>query len=276
MDRNPWIPVLLGLVLLALTGCLLVVTVRLGPAKKIIKPDQPDQVAVEGGEGEQESVDLGPLSVKTFRNTISAIRSFITTQKLVVALLFGYFLRMLGVCVSRLELIYISKRLDWSIARAAYLISLDSAVHLAVLLLLPGVTSLLLFKFSFSSLKKDIFLARLSIIFSVVGCAGLALSPTPWSIVISIIIYGLGAGYGSSIRGVVTSITSSQHRALLYSIMSMLDVIGTFIGTPLWPSVYRFGLKLGGIWTGLPFGIAAITLAVVSLTVEISYFTGRA
>jgi len=91
-----------------------------------------------------------------------------------------------------------------------------------------------------------------------------------------IIIYGLGAGYGSSIRGVVTSITSSQHRALLYSIMSMLDVIGTFIGTPLWPSVYRFGLKLGGIWTGLPFGIAAITLAVVSLTVEISYFTGRA
>lgn len=90
-----------------------------------------------------------------------------------------------------------------------------------------------------------------------------------------IIVYGFGAGYSSSIRGVVTSVTSSRHRALLYSIMSTLDVIGTLMGTPLWPAIYRFGLRDGGIWTGLPFGIAAILLAAVSLTVEISHFTGN-
>lgn len=97
----------------------------------------------------------------------------------------------------------------------------------------------------------------------------------PLLIRIGIIIYGLGAGYSSSIRGVLTSVTSSQHRALLYSIMSMLDVIGTLIGSPLWPAVYRFGLKAGGIWTGLPFGVAAIMLVAVSLTVEISHFASN-
>jgi len=55
--------------------------------------------------------------------------------------------------------------------------------------------------------------------------------------------------------------------------MSMLDVIGTLIGAPLWPAIYQQGLKAGGLWIGLPFGVAAILLATVSLTIETSRFT---
>jgi len=53
----------------------------------------------------------------------------------------------------------------------------------------------------------------------------------------------------------------------------MLDVIGTLIGAPLWPAIYQQGLKAGGLWIGLPFGVAAILLATVSLTIETSRFT---
>ena len=87
---------------------------------------------------------------------------------------------------------------------------------------------------------------------------------------VGIVIYGFGAGYSSSIRGVLTSITAPKHRALLYSIMSMLDVFGTLIGAPLWPAIYHLGLKASGIWIGLPFIVAACLFAIVSLTVEAS------
>ena len=54
--------------------------------------------------------------------------------------------------------------------------------------------------------------------------------------------------------------------------MSLLDIAGTLIGGPLWPAIYVVGLKLGGLWIGLPFDLAAVFLLLVSFTIEIARF----
>lgn len=80
-------------------------------------------------------------------------------------------------------------------------------------------------------------------------------------------IYGLGAGYSSSIRGLLASITEKTHHSLVFSMMGMLDIAGTLIGAVLWPTVYHLGLQMGGFYTGLPFAIASALLAFVLLSV---------
>jgi len=59
------------------------------------------------------------------------------------------------------------------------MVSLDSAVHLVTLLLLPLAAGLLVSRLRCDSLTKDWWLARFSIMLAVVGCAGMAFSPTP-------------------------------------------------------------------------------------------------
>ena len=51
--------------------------------------------------------------------------------------------------------------------------------------------------------------------------------------------------------------------------MGTLDMIGTLIGGPLWPAIYRVGLKLGGVYVGLPFMVATAMFALVFVSVEV-------
>jgi len=82
--------------------------------------------------------------------------------------------------------------------------------------------------------------------------------------------YGLGAGYSSSVRVLLTSLTDAPHRSLVFSIMGTLDIIGTLIGGPLWPAIYHVGLGIGELYTGLPFIVAAAMFVLVFGTVEIT------
>lgn len=84
------------------------------------------------------------------------------------------------------------------------------------------------------------------------------------------ILFGLGAGYSSSVRGLLTALTDAPHRSLVFSIMGTLDIIGTLIGGPLWPAIYHVGLRMGGLYIGLPFLVAAALFALVFASVEVT------
>lgn len=59
------------------------------------------------------------------------------------------------------------------------MVTLDSAVHLMVLFILPGAALILTSRFSLSSFARDWWLARSSVLMTVVGSTGIAFSPTP-------------------------------------------------------------------------------------------------
>jgi MFS family permease len=83
------------------------------------------------------------------------------------------------------------------------------------------------------------------------------------------VLYSLGAGYYQSVRAMLTAVTESQDRAVLYSVMMIVEIIATLIGAFLWPMVYGAGLQAGGFWVGMPFAAAAAILAFVYSTLAI-------
>lgn len=84
--------------------------------------------------------------------------------------------------------------------QAAYIVSLDSGVHLVVLLLLPGLNSLLMSRLSITSRVRDWWLAFSSVILALVGLAGMAFSPTSASMTFSKIFSATKKGTTNYLR----------------------------------------------------------------------------
>ncbi|OIW32352.1 MFS general substrate transporter [Coniochaeta ligniaria NRRL 30616] len=259
-DANPWVPIISGLLLLLAANVLLLATA--GSLMVDRRKIQEDSTATPGEDGQQDQdpVDQDQQASQgkeRWWGYISSFSALVVQRKVILVLLAGYWLRMLAVSVTGLQLIYVSRLFGWSYSKAAYIVSLDSAVHLAVLFLLPGAAALLTSRFSLSNVARDWWLARASVFVTVVGCAGMAFSPTPALMALSVVFFGLRAGYSSSVRGLLTSLTDAPHRSLVFSIMGTLDIMGTLIGGPLWPAIYHVGLGKGGLCVGLPFAVAA-------------------
>jgi MFS-type transporter involved in bile tolerance (Atg22 family) len=72
---------------------------------------------------------------------------------------------------------------------------------------------------------------------------------------LALIIGSLGTGYYSAIRSFVTSLVEKDEVGLLYTVIGMIDSIGTLIATPLVTVAFAFGVRRGGLLMGLPFFI---------------------
>jgi len=118
MDRNPWIPVLLGLIFIAIAGCLLI-GLSLGPESGPVeagretqrgeRPHSPrphDSLRDSGSR--KATAAMVPLN-----SLLTAIFRIMKQQRAVLILLGGYWLRMLAVSVTRLQLVYISRLFEW-------------------------------------------------------------------------------------------------------------------------------------------------------------------
>lgn len=77
------------------------------------------------------------------------------------------------------------------------------------------------------------------------------------------IIYGFGSGYNQSIRSIMTLSTPEEHRAIMYSVLGIMEAAGNLVGAPFWPLIYQIGLKGNGYWVGLPFVVTAGLMAGV-------------
>ncbi|KAL4786967.1 major facilitator superfamily domain-containing protein [Aspergillus varians] len=259
MDTLLWAPVLLGLGLIFLSFCLLLPV----PDQRPLDAEPPEEGMLEPASDD----DTPKSTVRTLHTAVVVLKG----QGSLVILLLGYLLRSLGGSVMTLMIIYSAQAFNWSFSRSGYLASLDSTAHLAVLLLLPPLQRLLLSQSASDGTSNLFALARGSALLLAVGCAGMALAPSPAFFAISIVLYSLGGGYSQSIRSILTASTPDEHRAITYTVMGILDTVGTMVGAPVWPLVYRVGLKLAGPWIGLPFVTAAALFGGVYLTL----FAGR-
>ena len=56
-----------------------------------------------------------------------------------------------------------------------------------------------------------------------------------------------------------------HHIGALYSAIALMEGLGDLISGPLLSTMLNEGLRIGGVWTGLPFIVTGIALAVVAL-----------
>ncbi|OTA38818.1 hypothetical protein BTJ68_01390 [Hortaea werneckii EXF-2000] len=107
--------------------------------------------------------------------------------------------------------------------------------------------------FRLSAQRKDLYLARASQGFVLVGWTLIGLSPNLACVVISMVVAALGQSTYLLIRSFLTSLVPADQIARVYSIVSLVDTVGTMLGSPLLAGLFGRGLALGGGWVGLPF-----------------------
>ncbi|GAM36239.1 hypothetical protein TCE0_018r05175 [Talaromyces pinophilus] len=152
---------------------------------------------------------------------------------------------------------YVSKRFEWSLAEANYLISVKALVSMALyLLLLPLIGRALAKKYSMTPPIIDLWLARASSLFGVVGPILLGLASGPVVLVISLILFTFSLGFPFSIQSYGTSLVQPVEVAPFFSALAVLRITATLLMSPVLAMAFKYGLKAGGAASGLIFDIA--------------------
>ncbi|KAK7730402.1 hypothetical protein SLS53_009021 [Cytospora paraplurivora] len=154
-------------------------------------------------------------------------------------------------------LLYVSKRFGWSFARANYLWALGEGVQLAILLvLLPGIGRILNLKIGWDAYSADSTMARSSTALLGLGTLLMGVAGQVPFLVVGIVLASSGAGLQSLLRSLITDSISPTDVSVVYSVVTILHVLGGSLAGPLYSTTFSAGLRLGTGWTGLPFIIA--------------------
>jgi hypothetical protein len=159
---------------------------------------------------------------------------------------------------------YISKRFHWSIADAGFLLSLQGIINIALFfVILPAFSTSLQSVFGLSAGGKDKLLAFLSSMFIFLG--SLLLAGDRITVVITgLIVFTFGAGLPPVCRSLAAYYVDSQNASKLQTLISVMETAGILYAGQFLSSLFALGIRLGGLWTGLPYiGVASITAITV-------------
>ncbi|EPE30593.1 MFS general substrate transporter [Glarea lozoyensis ATCC 20868] len=263
MEKDLWLPMYLSLGLLGLSVLVII------PMPETLNRDvESTESSSLTNHDEEESSKPGNVFtqiLETSRDTLYGFKSLFTSTMITV-LVFTFLVNGLTTSSANLYLQYASRRYHWTIAEAGFLLPLRSGVQLAMLLLILPYISHLLVKYGhFSINKKDLYIARVSVVSLMLGCIGIGLSPTPVVMAFFLVIYSLGFGFPVAVRSLATSLVEPHHIARLYAAIATLDNIGGMISGPMLSMLYSRGLSLDGAWVGLPFLASGVAYALVGV-----------
>ncbi|KAK0388418.1 hypothetical protein NLU13_4662 [Sarocladium strictum] len=227
MKVNVWLPVFIGFGCLGIaTGICLVIPV----AEHNVKPENTSSTRdSQGDDAHEEGRTLHRWLSHATQQTDAMFR-WVGDHKSVTLFLITLLLTTLGKYASALEMQYISQRYKWSWSEAGLVLTSRSVTSLLLFTtVLPAAGNLLLFK-GFTSISKDLCLARISLLLMAAGAVGVGLAPT-----------------------IMGSMVAPIHTGLLYTIIAIFEALGTLTAGPLLAQVLNVGLAWGGRWIGLPF-----------------------
>ncbi|KAF7933703.1 uncharacterized protein EAE98_003412 [Botrytis deweyae] len=273
MAKSPWIPILLGISFLTLGSLLILFIpetlhmqdrrtstshVALATSTNDFTHNCKPQNSLFAAVGYNFSHTL-----RTFRLSLSILNS-----APLVLLLITFIIKPLSSQSEDISLRYISNRFHFPLRLSSFLWSLRAAVQIILfLLILPFLSKLMITYFKIPSSKKDLHLARASILILTLGSLLIALAPTLPLAILGMAVFTLGAGFISMMRSLITTLVDRQHKGQLYAAVAVVETTGRLIAGPGFAQLYIEGLRLKGIWVGLPFfGMSFICgLAVVAV-----------
>ncbi|KAL6786332.1 putative MFS multidrug transporter [Trichoderma sp. SZMC 28012] len=171
---------------------------------------------------------------------------------------------------------YASKRLNWSLGKASYLVSLGAGINLIVHAVgIPALSTVLLWRLKLHEIAKDKRIAQISGVFLVLGTS-IIFAAGSWTIlVLGQVVYSMGLAFSVPARSIVTSMVEKRHLAALYTTISVLLYGGMLTGGPLFAGAFGWGLRLGGLWIGMPYLISCGCFALALLAVSTAPAAGK-
>lgn len=111
--------------------------------------------------------------------------------------------------------------------------SLNKILVVTILLLLSRVLTA---RLGLSPLAKDLWLVRTSIVSLVFETFGIGLISTSTTLIISLMVYALGCGYGPTMQSLLTMVAGGRHVGMLF--------MAFWIAGPLMAATIQLGMAL--------------------------------
>ncbi|KAL4952822.1 major facilitator superfamily domain-containing protein [Aspergillus filifer] len=201
---------------------------------------------------------------------LSRLKEFIWSDRNILSITIAFFTAYAAQQALPFMLQYVSKRFEWSMAKASILKSLKGSINLALLLLiLPSLSRLLSTKYSLPPLSRDLLITRLSAIFLSLGFILMGLAPHIIPFIFGLSIMSLGWGYPSALRSVSTALVHEHQVGLLNTTIALVQGVGGVLGMPAVAAIFRTGIQWGGAWMGMLFLVAGGLFAVSGGTVSV-------
>lgn len=259
MVANPWIPIGISLIFLALSvGIMVFVPETLPPVKRSPDPDMYD---------DSSAYSAINSNIKEFKDQLLTAAQMLRQPSLCLVLFAFLCLGPAGISTSSMLIQYISKRFGWSMASAGYLLSIRSVGNIFVILIvLPGLSKLLMSGVlirSLSAQDKDKILAQLSAFALTAGFVLLA-APNIGIVIGGLFLKTFGAGLSSLCRSLAAAHIAKDNAAKLQTVISIITTVGVLVAAPTLAFLFSLGMKLGGLMMGLPYVVMAFYLGITA------------
>ncbi|KAF2807397.1 MFS general substrate transporter [Mytilinidion resinicola] len=227
---------------------------------------------------ERTSMSSGKGHGHGFKDQIHRLREtlhFLKKDLSLTLVVFTFLVNRLARQSQDLVIRYASKRYGWTIRQASLLNSLRASFNLLTLVvLLPGISMLLLKWIKLAPQRGDLWISRGSIAFTVLSFLIMGFSFTPAILIWGLIFYTFGSGFSMAMRSIAVFMVGGQASkdiGRLFAVVAILESCGLLISGPLIAQFFRWGMKLGNAWLGMPFLLsAALFLPVLVITYCIS------
>ncbi|KAI0976804.1 major facilitator superfamily domain-containing protein [Xylaria arbuscula] len=251
---GPWVSPLIGIGLFGLGGIALFFLPETRPCKDVSQEALESDISKPGSTVSQ--------IFGQFRDSLSILKS----PSLI--LLFLTALCSMPVMDSTLQFLnqFVSKRYQIKIAQTGYVQSTYGVASIIMtLVVLPWISGVLIDPATPARYRakdehyRDLSLARWSYAVLFSGALTLGISPTLGSFVFGLILMAIGSGFASLSKSLMSIYVDPQHRSRLFSLVNMVEVLGSVFSQPLLAGLFSLGLRWHGAWIGLPYlGLAAL------------------
>ena len=279
MSFDPWVPLLIGFAVCfggVFFAMALPETIHLSSSAgdRVVELSRLSDEGKEGGHDYASDTEdtRGPI-FKASKRPMSTLRAYITPyafilqNRQILLLLTAFVVYRLSRGSSWFLVQYISTRYNWTIAQANLLNSLKPLLTILVFLLLLPYLSRTLRARRWSSTRTDLLLARASIIALVVGTAGIGLSGRIALLIPSLMAQSCGMGFVYLTRSLISTFVPDHQTARLFTVIEILQALGSVIASLVITNVFRVGVEMGGGWIGLAWYVTSALFALVGAAV---------
>ncbi|TLD22281.1 hypothetical protein PspLS_08250 [Pyricularia sp. CBS 133598] len=254
---GPWLPIGLSLVGSAMSFSLTLFV----PETLEKRADDDDD---DDSRGKQQR---GPTALRSAvgaaASSFRELWAFTVAHTNLLSLMIPMALFVLGRMVQDALLQYATKRYGISWSSASMLVAARTAANLVLFVVVfPYISHVLTETSRMSTPAKDLLMARWTGVIGAAGAFLVALSSTPALFALALAVFSVGTGFSTVLRSLLNTLVEQRHLAMVNSLVSFLELLGTFVAGPVLSKALSVGIELGGAWVGLPFFAAGCSLSL--------------
>ncbi|KAI0193161.1 major facilitator superfamily domain-containing protein [Astrocystis sublimbata] len=210
---------------------------------------------------------------ETLRELKKSVTIFSSTSTIIILLIT---MLQLSLVQSTLQFLsqFASKRYHIPIAQTGYIQSTYGAAFIAVsFFILPFVSSAVLrpgapaFLRIHDDKRRDLVFSRASYLVSTVAAFILGLSTSLPMFIFGLTILAFGASGEGFLKSIATLYVTTTQRTRLFTILGLAAFASDLWVSPALAALFSLGMRLGGIWIGLPyFGLSVLCVVMFSLS----------